>query len=218
MSDEQRTHDDVLAVTADASAVHDGGSPAAADADADSSQDATADDDAAGQNPAERGKRGRWSFLTEMVVLFAVALSIALLIKTFVVQPFYIPSGSMENTLLIRDKVLVNKLVYHVRPVGRGDIVVFSGEGSWDIPVTSSPASHSPAVRVYDDTVGALIHSISGLFGQVPGQTDYIKRVIGIPGDHVVCCNSRGQIMVNGVALHEQAYLHPGEQIGRAHV
>jgi signal peptidase I len=217
MSDEQRTHDDVLAVAADASAADDGGSPAVVAADADSSQDGAADDDADGQAPAGRGKRGRWSFLTEMVVLFAVALSIALLIKTFVVQPFFIPSGSMENTLLIRDKVLVNKLVYHLRPVGRGDIVVFSGAGSWDLPGTSAPASHNPAVRVYDDTVGALIHSISGLFGQVPGQTDYIKRVIGIPGDHVVCCNSRGQIMVNGVPLHEQAYLHPGEQPSQFH-
>ena len=76
-------------------------------------------DDAAGTNrPAAEGKtRSRWSFLTEMVVLFAVALTIALLIKTFIVQPFYIPSGSMENTLLIGDKVLVNKLVYRVRPI-----------------------------------------------------------------------------------------------------
>ena len=57
-----------------------------------------------------------------MVVLFAVALTIALLIKTFVVQPFYIPSGSMERHLLVGDKVLVNKLVYHLRPIERGDV------------------------------------------------------------------------------------------------
>lgn len=219
MSDEQRTHDDVLAVPTDASGAGAGGSsaPEATVTEADGlGADATGDD-TADQDSAQAGKRGRWSFLTEMVVLFVVALSIALLIKTFVVQPFYIPSGSMENTLLIRDKVLVNKLVYHIRPVGRGDVVVFSGAGSWDAPLTSAPASHNPAARVYDDTLGALFHSIAGLFGQVPGQTDYIKRVIGIPGDRVICCNAYGQITVNGVPLHEQAYLHPGEQPSQFH-
>jgi signal peptidase I len=59
-------------------------------------------------------------------------------------------------------------------------------------------------------TLGPLIRTIKGLFGTAPGQTDYIKRVIGIPGDHVVCCNARGQITVNGVPLHEKPYLIPG--------
>ncbi len=154
--------------------------------------------------------RRRWSFLTEMVVLFVVALTVALLIKSFVVQPFFIPSGSMENTLLVGDKVLVNKVVYHLRPIERGDIVVFNGSGSWDAPAVAAPASHNFLVRAYDDTAGALIHSIAGLFGTAPGQTDYIKRVIGVPGDHVVCCNARHQILVNGVPLQEQSYLYPG--------
>src|SRR5215472_4698105 len=154
--------------------------------------------------------RSRWSFITEMVVLFGVALTIALLIKTFVVQPFYIPSGSMENTLLVGDKVLVNKIVYHLRPVDRGDIVVFNGEGSWDPPVVASATHTNVLVRAYDDTIGALLHSIAGLFGTSPGQTDYIKRVIGVPGDHVACCNDRGQITVNGVPLSEKSYLFAG--------
>ncbi len=174
---------------------------------------------AAGESPSERGRsdgdgsgkseRRRWSAVTEMVVLLAVALTIALLVKTFVVQPFFIPSGSMKNTLLVGDKVLVNKLVYHVRPIERGDIVVFNGTGSWNLPVPGAKASSNPVVRGYDDTLGALFHSIAGLFGEVPNQIDYIKRVIGVPGDHVVCCNSRGQITVNGVALSEKSYLHP---------
>ena len=130
---------------------------------------------------SRRGRaEGRWSFLTEMVVLFAVALTIALLIKTFVVQPFFIPSGSMENTLLVGDKVLVNKLVYHLRPIARGDIVVFNGAGSWDS--RRRPGRRLATTRscaLYDDTLGALFTSIEGLFGTAPGQTDYIKRVIG---------------------------------------
>jgi signal peptidase I len=109
---------------------------------------------------------------------------LALLIKTFVIQAFYIPSSSMEPTLDIGDKVLVNKLIYDFRPIHRGDIVVFNGDGSWNPPLPPKP----PLVRLWD----------------------YIKRVIGIPGDHVVCCNRKGQITVNGVALNEKSYLYPG--------
>jgi signal peptidase I len=124
---------------------------------------------------------------------------LALLIKTFVVQAFFIPSSSMENTLEIGDKVLVNKLVYDFRPVHRGDVVVFNGEGSWD-PVATQPAP--PLVRLWN--------AIAGLFGTAPGVHDYIKRVIGIPGDHVACCDARGRVTVNGVPLSEKSYLYPG--------
>lgn len=179
----------------------------------DATDEATSDEDAE-PDDADDGKntRSRWSFLTEMVVLFAVALTIALLIKTFVVQPFYIPSGSMENTLLVGDKVLVNKLVYRVRPISRGDIVVFDGAGSWMPPTSSSPPAHSGIERLYDDTLGALFTSIRGLFGTEPGQTDFIKRVIGLPGNHIVCCTSKGLITVNGVPLHEAKYIIPGSK------
>src|ERR1700677_1437440 len=84
------------------------------------------------------GKRRR-SFLRELPVLIVVALVLALLIKSFVIQAFYIPSASMENTLEIGDRVLINKIVYHVRPIHRGDIIVFDGTGSWDFD--NSPAN-----------------------------------------------------------------------------
>jgi signal peptidase I len=138
-----------------------------------------------------------------------VALVIALLIKTFVVQAFFIPSGSMENTLRINDKVLVNKFVYRMRPIQPGDIVVFDGAGSWNAPVVT-PASGDPLVRLYDATLRPLFDSVGGLFGTEPGQTDYIKRVIGVPGDHIACCNAQGLVTINGVALHEKSYLYPG--------
>lgn len=165
------------------------------------------DEDAAAEAP-----RSGWSFATEMVVLFAVALTIALLIKTFVVQPFFIPSSSMEDTLLIGDKVLVNKVVYKIRPISRGDIVVFNGAGSWLPPSAgaAAPPSHNPLTRLYDVTLGPFFRSVRELFGTAPGQTDYIKRVIGIPGDHIACCNAQGDITVNGVALHETSYLVTG--------
>jgi len=134
-------------------------------------------------------------------VLLIFALVLALVIKTFVVQAFYIPSSSMENTLEIGDKVLVNKLVYDFRSIHRGDIVVFNGDGSWDaVPVRPKP----PLSRLWD--------AVSGLFGTPPGAHDYIKRVIGIPGDHVVCCDRQHRITVNGVPLNERSYLYPGNE------
>jgi signal peptidase I len=161
-----------------------------------------------GSAPAKARKRR--SFWRELPVLIIVALLIALLIKSFVVQAFFIPSGSMENTLQIGDKILVNKLVYHFRSIQPGDVVVFDGAGSWTPEPPSHPSS-DPIVRAYDVTLKPLLEAVAGLFGTAPGQTDFIKRVIGVPGDHVVCCNAQGLVTVNGVALHEQSYLYPGE-------
>jgi len=165
------------------------------------------------EDPKHRGKAGRarrplWR---ELPLLIVVALAIALLIKAFVVQAFWIPSASMENTLEINDKILVNKLVYHFRSIQPGDIIVFDGAGSWDPVAPAARPSSNPLVRAYDATIVPLLHSIAGLFGTAPGQTDYIKRVIGVPGDRVVCCNAQGLITVNGVPLHEQTYLFPGD-------
>ena len=155
-------------------------------------------------------KSRRVSGWRELPILIVVALTIALVIKSFVVQPFFIPSSSMEDTLLIGDKVLVNKLVYHFRSIQPGDIIVFNGDGSWNPNPTSAASNSNFLARAYDDTLGKLFHSIAGLFGTPVGQTDYIKRVIGTPGDHVVCCNAQGLVTVNGVPLHEESYLFPG--------
>jgi signal peptidase I len=158
---------------------------------------------------AKKSRKGR-SFWRELPVLIVIALVIALVIKSFVVQAFFIPSSSMENTLDIGDKVLVNKLIYHFRSIQPGDIVVFNGDGSWEPVPTPARANPNPVARLYDATLDRLYHSILGLFGTAPGQTDFIKRVIGVPGDHVACCNANGDVTVNGVALHEQSYLYPG--------
>jgi signal peptidase I len=174
-----------------------------------------ADADAAGSTPdgssapGKRGKKNR-SFWRELPVLVVIALVIALVIKSFVVQAFFIPSPSMEHTLNVGDKVLVNKLVYHFRPIQPGDVVVFNGVGSWDPLPPVTKASSDPVVRLYDAALLPLLRSIAGLFGTAPGQQDFIKRVIGVPGDHVACCNAAGLVTVNGVALHERSYVYPG--------
>ena len=151
-----------------------------------------------------RTRRKSVAWWVELPVLVVFALVLMLVIKTYAIQAFYIPSSSMENTLDIGDKVLVNKLVYDLRPIGRGDIVVFNGDGSWD-PAT--PAGPSNPVIGAADRLG---HAIVGLFGISPGVHDYIKRVIGVPGDRVVCCDASGRVTVNGVALNEKSYLYPG--------
>lgn len=150
--------------------------------------------------PGHRRKRKQRSFWRELPILVVIALLLAVVIKTFAIQAFWIPSGSMENTLEINDRVLVNKIVYHIRDIHRGDIVVFNGDGSWD------PGPIPTNGNIFQQ-FGAGFASMFG-FGH-PGDI-LIKRVIGIPGDHVACCDAQGQITVNGVALTEQSYLYPG--------
>ncbi len=134
-------------------------------------------------------------------MLIAIALVLALVIKSFVVQAFWIPSGSMENTLEVNDRVLINKLVYHLRPIHRGDIIVFDGTGSWNFGPPADSNIFSKAVS-----------ELEGIVGISHDSAIYIKRVIGLPGDHVVCCDRGGQVTVNGVPLSEGSYVFPGNQ------
>ncbi len=141
------------------------------------------------------------SIWKELPVLLIVAILLAVLLKTFLVQAFFIPSGSMENTLRLYDRVMVNKVVYHVRDIKRGDIVVFNGLDSWTPEATVAGPTNP---------IGKALGWIGGLVGFAPpSETDFIKRVIGIPGDRVVCCAPNGRVTVNGVALSEP-YLYPG--------
>ena len=162
-----------------------------------------ADAQAAEQAPAgeKKKKRRKRPFWRDLVVIVVAALALTILLKAFVVEVFSIPSGSMENTLLPGDRVLVSKIVYRFRDVARGDVVVFSGQGSWgpDAP----PPPGNPFLRLWDD--------LTNLIGVTAPGTDYIKRVIGLPGDHVVCCDAQGRVTVNGVPLSEQSYIHPGD-------
>lgn len=147
----------------------------------------------------KRARRKR-PFWRDLVVIVVAALALTILLKEFVVEVFSIPSGSMENTLLPGDRVLVSKVVYRFRGIERGDVVVFSGQGSWG-PDTTPP--HNPFLRLWDD--------VTNLVGVTAPGTDYVKRVIGVPGDHVVCCDAHGRVTVNGVPLTEQSYIFPGD-------
>jgi signal peptidase I len=164
----------------------------------DSAADKTAREPGQSAPTAKRAKKKR-NFWRELLTIVVAAAVLTLLVKAFVVQVYRIPSASMENTLQVGDRVLVNKVVYHFRDIARGDVVVFSGQDSWgpDAP----PPSSDPVVRLFDDVLSGI--------GLQNDQTYYIKRVIGLPGDHVACCTD-GKLTVNGVPLSEGAYLYPG--------
>jgi signal peptidase I len=131
----------------------------------------------------------------ELPLLLVVAFCLAVLIRTFLLQAFFIPSGSMEDTLLIGDRVLVNKIVYDLRDPARGEIVVFRGTAEWTPQLAEDPDPGFLAKlgRTLGDLVGV----------SRPGDRDFIKRVIGLPGDRVGCCDDQGRVTVNGVPLDE---------------
>jgi signal peptidase I len=188
-----------------ASAQPDGQAQAGDDAGPETSTAAASTEEQSPDGPATpragRGrKRRKRSFWRELPILIAVALLLAVIIKTYAIQAFYIPSGSMENTLEINDRVLVNKIVYHIRDIHRGDIVVFNGDGSWD-PGT---------VPVNGNIFQQFGNGFASMFGFGHPGDILIKRVIGTPGDRVACCDAEGRVTVNGVPLNEQSYLYPG--------
>lgn len=118
----------------------------------------------------EQTDKPRSSFWKELPILLGVAILVAVLVRAFVLQTFFIPSPSMENTLKIDDRVLVNKLVYDFRSPHRGEVIVFKAPTAWS--------------------------------GNPDGE-DFIKRVIGVGGDHVVCCDPQERLMINGKSLDE---------------
>ncbi|HET7328001.1 MAG TPA: signal peptidase I [Nocardioidaceae bacterium] len=161
---------------------------------------ATADDSAAGsprRGRRGRSKRGQLPLWQEVIVLLALALGLAIVLKALFLQAFYIPSDSMRDTLMVNDRILVQKVSYWFGgEPERGDIVVFKDPGGWLGPGTTEPA-------------GGLTTALE-FFGLYPAGGHLVKRVIGVEGDHVVCCDAHGRITVNGEPLDESSYLMPG--------
>ncbi|MGW3268160.1 signal peptidase I [Streptomyces sp. NPDC001056] len=138
------------------------------------------------------------SFWTELPILVVIALVLALLIKTFLVQAFSIPSASMENTLQIGDRVLVDKLTpWFGSEPERGEVVVFHDPDDW---LAGEPAPNPNAVQKVLSWIGLMPSA---------NEKDLIKRVIGVGGDTVEC-KGTGPLLVNGKALNESSYIYPG--------
>jgi signal peptidase I len=156
----------------------------------------------AGEPRAWRPGARALAWVREVVVVVAVALGLSLLIKTFLVQAFSIPSGSMQDTLTLGDRVLVSRLTPGPGELRRGDVVVFDDPGRW----LETPAPRRGAV-------GGAVHDALAFAGVLPPDAGdhLIKRVIGLPGDHVACCDAAGRLTVNGVAVREP-YVRPGDE------
>ncbi|MEU6282446.1 signal peptidase I [Streptomyces sp. NPDC047028] len=155
------------------------------------------DDTEDGDEAAAAPKKPR-SFWKELPILIGIALVLALLIKTFLVQAFSIPSASMENTLQIGDRVLVDKLTpWFGSEPERGEVVVFHDPDNW---LAGEPTPAPNAVQQVLSWVGLMPSA---------DEKDLIKRVIGVGGD-TIQCNGTGPLMVNGKALNEQSYVYAG--------
>ena len=147
-------------------------------------------------------RKAKGTSLRELPILVISALVLSIIVKTFLVQFFYIPSGSMENTLQVNDRVGVNKLGALFSDIKRGEVVVFRDPASW----LSAP---------YDDSTGIskVIKETLVFVGILPDPAKQylIKRVIGVGGDHVVCCSPSGKLTVNGVEVDEP-YIYAGNK------
>ena len=147
-------------------------------------------------------RKAKGSSFRELPILVVSALVLSIIVKTFLVQFFYIPSGSMENTLQVNDRVGVNKLGALFSDIKRGEVVVFRDPASW----LSTP---------YDDStgIGKVVKDALVFVGVLPDPAKQylIKRVIGVGGDHVVCCSTAGKLEVNGVEVDEP-YIYAGNK------
>jgi signal peptidase I len=162
--------------------------------------ESTPEADAESTADAAKSDRRHGSFLRELPVLLVVAFGLALLIKTFLVQAFFIPSGSMERTLhgctgCSGDRVLVNKLVYRFHDPRAGDVVVFRGPESWAPEAQFSKPSN---------IVQRAFRAIGSAVGVAPaGEKDFVKRIIAVGGQTVQCCDTQGRVVVDGRPLDE---------------
>jgi signal peptidase I len=143
------------------------------------------------------------SVLREFPILVIVALAVSLLIKTLLVQFFFIPSGSMENTLQIQDRVAVNKLPFVSKNVSRGDVVVFRDPSNWlPEPYVGDENKIISKVKEGLVLVGVLPN---------PAKQYLVKRVLGVAGDEVICCTKSGKLTINGKVAVEP-YIFAGNK------
>jgi len=147
--------------------------------------------------------RNKGSLLKELPILVIVALVVSLFIKSFLVQFFYIPSGSMENTLQIKDRVAVNKVPFISNNIKRGDVVVFRDPDNW-LPeiVDYSTNQYISKAKSALVAVGVLPN---------PAKQYLVKRVVGVSGDRVVCCTKEGNLTINGIEVTEP-YIFAGNK------
>lgn len=151
---------------------------------------------------ALKKKNSFLALLIDTATIIVSALAISFIIKTFLLRSFYIPSGSMLETLQINDRIIVNELVPNVIPLQRGDVVVFKDPGGWlGVPAKTEPGHPLQQISQW-------LLEITGLSSPDNDQ-HLVKRVIGIGGDHIKCCDANNRITINGEEIIEP-YIAPG--------
>ncbi|TFD33425.1 signal peptidase I [Cryobacterium cryoconiti] len=154
------------------------------------------DYESVGNRASSEHRGGR--LLRDLVIIVVVAVSISLLSRAYLVRSFYIPSGSMQDTLQINDRILVNELVPDLIVLNRGDIVVFTDPGGW--LTAAGEGAAGPGNPVTDGV--RWVSDVAGL-GAQDAADHLVKRVIGLPGDRVACCDASGRTTVNGEPISE---------------
>ena len=141
------------------------------------------------------GKRALF-FVRDVIIIIVIAALVSWAVKTYLVRSFFIPSASMENTLQVDDRILVDELSANESALRRGDVIVFRDPGGWLRENTTSPTP---------------IDHVLGFIGLAPadGNDHLIKRIIGLPGDHVICCDALGQLVINDTPIEEPYLADP---------
>ncbi len=150
---------------------------------------------------AREGHSPAFLWFKEIATVVAIAVVLSFLIKTFLFRAFYIPSESMMNTLDVNDRIFVNLLVPEPIALQRGDVVVFRDTKGWLAPAAPKPAGPLTGVQDALTFVGLLPDN---------SEQHLVKRVIGLPGDHVICCDAAGRLTINGAPLDEK-YVNSAE-------
>ena len=143
------------------------------------------------------------SLLREVPIIVVAALVVSVVVKTFFIHFFFIPSGSMQNTLQIGDRIAVNKFANFFSDIKRGEVVVFRDPANW-LGAAQATTSSGPGEWIKTGLVDV------GVLPD-PAKQYLIKRVIGVGGDHVVCCDVKGRLQINGTYINEP-YIFAGNK------
>jgi signal peptidase I len=140
--------------------------------------------------------RTLWAAVRELLITVGIALILSSLVRIFLFQVFYVPSASMEDTLLLQDRIVATKITKPFTDIKRGEIVVFKDPGDW--------------LPEYESNRNFFLHFLS-VVGLLPSDAgdDLVKRVIGIGGDTIKCCSENGRILINGVELNDESFIKP---------
>jgi signal peptidase I len=141
--------------------------------------------------------RALWAAVRELLIVVGIALILSSLVRAFIFQAFYVPSASMEDTLLLEDRIIATKISKPFTDIKRGQIVVFKDPGDW--------------LPEYESDRNPFLHLLS-VVGLLPSDAgdDLVKRVIGIQGDSVKCCSENGKILINNTELIDDEFIKPG--------